>query len=240
MIGSASAYDSLEHNFSIIPPSGWTTEEEGIVIVLFSDPSLLTGASINIVAEETRGTFSQYILASKQSLETTLEDYVLVFEGSRIIGERNCYQIVSTYTYSGVDMKISQFLFLASGKGYVITCACRSSYYLISLLVFENSVATFRIKDPSSDTSDRTATILDSEALKIGIISAVVIAVTILIALMLLVRKKPKSPVPTNQMAEATVTDIGIDATTNQGFCRFCGAEIKADSSFCERCGKQL
>ena len=234
LVQSAFAYDNLEHNFSITPPSGWTTEEqEGMIVVLFGDPSIFKGASINIAVEETRATFSEYIQASKLGLETLLSGFVLDSEGSRIIGEKDCYQLEYTYTMLDFEFRVSQFLFLARGKAYAITCACLSDYYLETFLDFENCVSTFRIGE-SANTNDNNMLI-------IGVIVVyVILTVAILLAIVFLRKRKKESPSLTNQMTDAQVTKVSVSVTTSPKFCRYCGAETKSDAAYCDNCGKKI
>ena len=236
LIQSVSAFDNIEHNFTITPPSGWTTDElEGIIVVMFLEPSFHTGASINIAVEETHGTLAQYIDGAKSYVEDLFDDYVIVSEGSRIVGGMDCYNMVATYVYEGVELKASQFIFLESGKAYVITCSSFSSEYTSLLLDFENCVDTFRIGDSSSGTTSGDNTLI------IGLIIAVIVlAVAVLLAVILLRKRKTESPVMTNELANAPATDVRVEATTNPRFCRFCGAETKVDTVFCENCGKRL
>ena len=190
---SVFAYYNLEHSFSITPPGGWIAEDqEGIIVVLFTSPSLFTKASINIAVEEIDGTFSQYIAASKEGIETMLNDYVLVTEGNRIIDGLDCYQIVSTYTIAAVEFKASQYIFFENGKAYVITCACSLPEYDNLLLDFEDCVATFGLGDSleTSDTSDTGDTNSDTNVLMIGGIVAVLVLVVVVLLVILFLKKK--------------------------------------------------
>jgi hypothetical protein len=203
LVQSAFAYYNIEFDFSITPPSGWIiAEQEGKLAVLFTDPSSITGASIDVGIEEVFGTVSEYIEASKLSLQNTFSNYVLVSEDIGIIGGRDCYQIVSTYTMDGAEMKMSQFIFIEV-KSYVVTCRSLSPHYHDLASDFENCVASFRIGDSSSDTTDTTDTTFADYTLIIGlIVVGVIFAVAVLLAIIFLKRKGTEEPVTTDQIAD--------------------------------------
>lgn len=208
---SAFAYHNVEFDFSITPPSGWIIEEqEGKLAVLFTDPSSITGASIDVGVEEVAGSISQYIEASKISLQNTFSNYVLVSEDVDILGDMEFYQITSTYTTNGEEMKMSQFIFIEGEKSYVVTCRSLSSYYVDSISNFENCVTSFRIGDSSPDTpdttdiSDTSDTTSADYTLIIGLIVAgVIFAVAVLLVIMFLRRKRTEGPIITDQMTDA-------------------------------------
>ncbi|KON31905.1 hypothetical protein AC478_01800 [miscellaneous Crenarchaeota group-1 archaeon SG8-32-3] len=207
LVQSAFAYYNAEFDFSITPPSGWIIEEqEGKLAVLFTDPSSITGALIDVGIEQVTGTISQYIDASKLSLKTTFSNYVLVSEDIGTIGGRDCYQIVSTYTTNGEEMKMSQFIFIEKEKSYVVTCRSLLPHYVDSSSNFENCVSSFRIGDSTSntpDTTDTTDITAADYALIIGLIVAgVIIAVVILLVIMFIKRKGTESPIMTDQMTD--------------------------------------
>jgi len=186
----AYAYDNNEYGFSITPPTGWTIEEQtGLIAVMFVD----TGASINVVVEETHGTLSPYIAATKLQLATTFDNYVLISEGSRVIGGLDCYSIISTWTQLGYDFKAQQVIFVELGKAFVITCGAFESQYVNYILDFENSLASFRITGASQQ-----ATTLDNNNLIIMAI-IVVAVVVIAIAALFLLRKKSRVSEPPSQ-----------------------------------------
>lgn len=210
LVQSAFAYYNVEFDFSITSPSGWIIEEqEGKLAVLFTEPSSISGASIDVGIEEVFGTVSEYIEASKFSLQTTFSNYVLVSEDIGLIGGRDCYQIVSTYTMDGAEMKMSQFIFIEKEKSYVVTCRSLSPHYIDLASDFENCVASFRIGDSSSDTTDTTDTTDTSDTtstdytLIIGlIVVGVIFVVAVFLVIIFLKKKRTEDPIITDQMTD--------------------------------------
>jgi hypothetical protein len=149
---SAYAYDSTEYGFSIDKPQGWNLiEEEGIAVV-FSDLNVaITGASINVVVQETSLSLSDYVEGSKQSVASEHVNYVLESEGSRTVEGREGYELESTFTQTGLGIQIKQVIFVENGKGYVITVSAVASQYYKVLEIFEQTIESFRITINSSD-----------------------------------------------------------------------------------------
>ena len=208
----AYAYDNNKYGFSITPPTGWKVEEQtGSIAVIFTDTSPYTGASINVAVEETRGTLSAYVAGSKLQLASTLSNYTLVQEGSRVIGGLDCYAIISTWTpQSGMNVKMQQVFFVELGKAFVVTCAALESQYVNSLLNFENSLATFTITGVSQQaTTPYNNTLI--------IVAVVVAAVVIAIVALFLLRKKshvsepPPQTTPISPSPNILPTNLGGD-----------------------------
>lgn len=148
LINPIFGYENNEYGFSIEAPSGWAVNEDtgiALMVVMFTDPS--SGSSINVVVEETIGTLIPYVESSKNSLVTTFEDFILLSEGTRVIGGMTCYELVYTYELQGMNLKGKQIYFIESGKAYLITCTALETQYVNSLIAFENCLATFRIND---------------------------------------------------------------------------------------------
>jgi hypothetical protein len=184
LIQSAHAYYNSENDFSITPPTGWMVEEQtGVISVMFADYSSSSGATVVISVEETRLTLSEYTASAKLELNNTLDNWQLLSEGSRVIGGLDCYEIVSTWNYSGLGMKTKHAIFVENEKAFVLSCASLKGEYVNSALEFENCLASFKIGEEAS----KTGTTFDSTLI---IIIVVVVVVAIAIAAILMLRKK--------------------------------------------------
>ena len=179
LIQSAYAYYNSEHDFSITPPTGWMVEEQtGVISVMFADYSSSSGATVVISVEETRLTLSEYTASAKLELNNTLDNWQLLSEGSRVIGGLDCYEIISTWNYSGLGMKTKHAIFVENEKAFVLSCASLKGEYVNSALEFENCLASFKIGE-ASETVDNNL-----------IIIIVVVVVVIAIVAILMLRKK--------------------------------------------------
>ena len=235
---STFAYENAEYNFTINTPSMWEIDEDTgieLVLVTFIEPD--SRASINIVIEETRGTLLDYIEGSKVGLAGSFDDYVLVYEGSRVIGGLDCYEIVSTWTESDtLELKMKQIIFVEDGIGYVLTCGSLESDYSTYLVDFENSVTSFRI------TSDSATSPLNLDSLII--IGFVIIAIIVLLLVLFMFRrtKNVQSSIqqPDSGYSSPEIADVKVNVGSSPKFCRHCGAETKIDTVFCDNCGKRL
>ena len=180
LIQSAYAYYNSEHDFSITPPTGWMVEEQtGVISVMFADYSSSSGATVVISVEETRLTLSEYTASAKLELNNTLDNWQLLSEGSRVTGGLDCYEIVSTWNYSGIGMKTKHAIFVENEKAFVLSCASLKGEYVNSALEFENCLASFKIGEEASKTVDNNL-----------IIIIVVVVVVIIIVAILMLRKK--------------------------------------------------
>ena len=180
LIQSAYAYYNSEHDFSITPPTGWMVEEQtGVISVMFADYSSSSGATVVISVEETRLTLSEYTASAKLELNNTLDNWQLLSEGSRVIGGLDCYEIISTWNYSGLGMKTKHAIFVENEKAFVLSCASLKGEYVNSALEFENCLASFKIGEEASTTVDNNL-----------IIIIVVVVVVIAIVAILMLRKK--------------------------------------------------
>jgi hypothetical protein len=151
---SVYAYDNTEYCFSIDEPAvGWNLleDEEGITVAFIDPNARVTGASINVVVQVTNLGFSAYVDSSKQSAVGEYYDYILVSEGSRIVGGREGYELVSTFFQRGIGIKIKQVIFMENGKGYIVTVGAVQSQYDNFLGIFEDTIESFRITIDSSD-----------------------------------------------------------------------------------------
>jgi len=137
------AYGNVQYGFSINPPSGWSVEEEaGEFPVTFVNYD--TFSNINVGVEVTSKTLSEYVAYSKPSLQT-LNDYILVSEGSRVINGLNSYEIVFTMTDDELEYELKQVIIVQNGKAYVISCTALKSEYANSASAFEQSIQSFQL-----------------------------------------------------------------------------------------------
>ena len=146
-----SAYDNLAHGFSITPPSGWSIEEntsEGVIVMFRDIPS---GSTISVVGEEASYSLLELVAIMKQTLTDYYENYTFVSEGSREIGGLDCYEIVYTNTYLGINWKNKLVFFVDLGKYFLVTCSAVESQYANYSLDFENCIETFRITGAQQD-----------------------------------------------------------------------------------------
>jgi len=155
-VSSAQAYTNEEYKFSIDPPSGWTVGNATAgVIVSFDGPSQGYGISINIEVESlaTNMTVEQYAAAAKNVLLTTLDNYTSISTSTRVINGVDAYELVSTFTSGGIDIKLKQVLLVKTQKAYIITYGGLPTIYPQYLSIFESSVETFKIIEPTPSLS---------------------------------------------------------------------------------------
>jgi hypothetical protein len=244
------AYHNSEYGFSITPPTGWGTMDLQGVVIAFADPSVATsGGSINVVTEETRGTLAQYVAGTKTTLATTFNNYNLVSEGSLLVNGLDCYSIVSTWTQSNTDLKAQQVIFVENGRAYVITCGAFVPKYVDVVADFLPSIQSFMIDSvstvPTASSSSLNDTSNNSNSVAtIAIIAVVIIALVAVTAISFLKRKQKTdygNNVSSNSASSAsTLMSNSHDVNGAPQFCRYCGAQTKSDSIFCDNCGKQL
>jgi hypothetical protein len=156
-------------------------ENEGAVAVLFTDK--YGDASINVVVEETRATLSEYVASSKQSLASTLDNYHLKSEFSRVIGGLDCYELIATWTLQNVTLRMWQVVFVENGKAFIITCETPNSRYFNHTTEFENAILSFRITSQANGLG-----------LIVGVAFVAAVAIAI-VAIFFLRRKKPESTI---------------------------------------------
>jgi len=164
-------------------PGAWWSmqkENEGAVAVLFTDK--YGDASINVVVEETRATLSEYVASSKQSLASTLDNYHLKSEFSRVIGGLDCYELIATWTLQNVTLRMWHVVFVENGKAFIITCETPNSQYFLHTTEFENAILSFRITSQANGLGLIVAVALIAAAVAIAIV-----------AIFFLGRKKPES-----------------------------------------------
>lgn len=248
----AFAYHNSDYGFSFSPPDGWSSVDVSGVIVAYRDPNAATtGASINVVTEETRGTLLQYATASKSYVSSTFNNYNLVSEGSLIINGLDCYILISTWTQSGIDFKAQQVLFLENDRAFVISAIAYTSQYGDAIAYMLPSIQSFAIDGLSDSQESVSPSIIQNTQTSDGanlvaiaaILAVVIIAIIAIIATVSLrKRQRPDNKSPSvvhNQPPSPPVVNANYNTDTSK-FCRHCGVPIKADSAFCDSCGQKL
>jgi hypothetical protein len=259
-IQSVSAYDSGQYEFSITPPSGWQVEENPseMVVVAFVDPSLTSGASINIVVKEgVEASMEDWTNADTEYITTYLssifDNFQLLFNGQRIVNGVNGYEFICTTSINGVEMKMEQVIFTGNGKMYVITCTALSSEYSSKVVDFTQCIESFKINSLASASPNSNITNSSDSGYGL-IIGLIVLIVVLLVVSIIVVLKREKmatnnSNYPINNNQQTTppppkYNQPNISIETKQvdtpNFCRYCGKTTKTDTVFCESCGKRL
>ncbi len=240
LIQSVYAYDNAEYGFSITPPTGWSIGEDTgneFVVVIFRDPKLV--AAINVVVEEVSDvTLSQYVTSGKRYAEAMSENYSLVSEGPRVVGELNGYQTDNTAIQNNETVKVRQVIFVENHKAYVITCGTIATEYSNMLADFENSINSFKI----TPTSQNDTTNSSQDYTLIGVLTIIAIVALVAIALYSVHNRKQKLMRMNNPIVTTSTLNSQI---VNQNeikskFCRYCGMDNKKDAVFCEKCGKNI
>lgn len=194
--GSVQAYTNNTYGFSITPPTGWTVEEPSYAAVVFLGP--IQGGfrvNVNIQVEGTTLTLEQYVAYGKQNLQT-FQDFHLISESPRTINNVSAYELVFTFTYSGVNVQEKQVCLVKYGKAFIITYAALPTTYQNYLTAFENSVQTFQISSqPPPPQAPADGTFLGLQWW-IWVILIVIIASIAATAAVMLHRKKPPPTQP--------------------------------------------
>ncbi len=233
---SAFAYENAEYGFSVTPPESWKIfedEDEEMFIAIWQHPDIPAG--ILIVVEEIQDwTLSQYIENGKTDL-AKLENYTLVSEGPRTIGELNGYQIDFTFNQDEYFIKTSKIAFTENNKGYSITIQALVSDFPDTLLKVEESINSFKITPISQND---TITSFQDYTL-IGVITGIGIVALVGYALYSVHNRKQKLNNPTVTASSAS-NQVVNQNEINVKFCRYCGMDNKKDAVFCEKCGKNI
>ncbi|MEM3759644.1 MAG: DcrB-related protein [Candidatus Bathyarchaeia archaeon] len=145
-VNTVQAYTNNKYGFSIEPPSGWSVIEPSWATVAVIGPTEHGfTVNVNIQVETTSMSLNEYISASRQQLQN-LEDFYEISEGSRTINNVNAYEIVYTWTYSGITVQQKQVWLVKGGKAFVITYSAAPATYSKYLPAFESSLQTFKIE----------------------------------------------------------------------------------------------
>lgn len=228
-VGSAQAYTNKEHSFSIDQPTGWTVREDVPgVVVAFVGPTE-GGFTVNIVITveslATTVTLSQYVSAAKGQFQTTYVNFAIVSEGARVISGLDAYELVYTFTYSGVNIKDKVVILIREKKAYLIIYTAGLTTYGNYLSVFESSVGTFKFIEPTP------------WYIEYWYIWVILGASAAVLAFYLLRRRKAGMAPP--PMAPA-YTPSPPPPPTPSTYCLGCGAPSPPGVAFCPKCGRKI
>lgn len=143
VIPVTNAYENLEYDFSITPPSGWSVDEVGedIVVEFVNYDSF---SYIMVGQEMTNLNLSEYVTYGTSDNEQWYTNYFLVSERSRVINGLNCYEIVFTLT-DDLEFQLKQVFFVKNDRAYIISCTALKSEYATDNVAFEQSIQSFQL-----------------------------------------------------------------------------------------------
>ena len=143
------AYTSVERNFSIDAPSGWTVDDTstGAEVYFFGPTEQDFTVNINVIVGSTTMTLEQYVSADLDNLPSALDNFELVSESTRVINEVDSCELVCTFSGDYNDVMAKQVILIHANTVYVITCATLPTTYQKYLSDFESSIETFQIID---------------------------------------------------------------------------------------------
>jgi len=180
------AYVSSAHGFSINPPTGWSTDASGSfgTLVIFYGPTESNfRVNMNVVVEATSLSLADYVSAAKSQLSSGLTNYNIVSEGAITIGGLGAYQLVATFTQGTFSIKDMQILFVENHEAYVVTSTALQSNYDTYSPAFTESVQTFNLTGAEFPWT--------------LVIIGVAIAVSIVIGLTVILRRRKHGVTPT-------------------------------------------
>lgn len=192
IIPFAQAYDNSVHNFSITPPSGWSTEEnvQGVIVQFVGPADPDTGAvNINVYVVETDQTLEDVVSETKQSWSSTLANYSLISEGSSNINGHNGYELEISFQSNGYKIKQDTVLFVENGRMFQVSYVAGPATYNTYFNTYVESLQTFQIKSPPSSFSFEIWGI----PLLLSVIAVIAI---VIVAVVVLSRRKRKSESP--------------------------------------------
>jgi outer membrane protein assembly factor BamB len=230
------------YGFSIKPPTSWSQLRNlSPYTVEFKDYTELHIMSIVVVS--TSQTLMGFISSLKNSFKDYYDNYAIVSENTRKIGDLTGYEIVKWQaTNSGSDsyFETKELVFVDNGKAYGIMCLAPVSDYESYLPIFEQSLQTFRL--PNSTIGETNSPI---SGFIIGLIIGIIIWIVV-VAYFLWRRKTHKENLllerakAVETIASQTNVPSGQRVTNEPRFCLNCGAENDVDTVFCQKCGKPV
>lgn len=150
-----SVYTNQEHGFSITPPTGWTTDESGILgmLVVFytteNDYDIEGNAfrsNINIATDTTSGlSFEDYIDATKEQLPLLLQNYRLLEEATVEVDSRPGKLLTGTFTQGVFDVTNYQLIVLKDETVFVVTASTLSEVWDNQKDTLKNSLLTLKL-----------------------------------------------------------------------------------------------
>lgn len=132
---TAVPYTNAAHNLSIIPPSGWKTEEgaaQGIIVMFTSPKEDITdstpfSASMNIATQPAKGaSLAALVSASKKELKTTV-GATIENEQATALNRINAYRIDMTVGSGANTRKVMQVYLIENNNVYVVSAVALES-----------------------------------------------------------------------------------------------------------------
>jgi hypothetical protein len=147
LIESIYAYDNVKYGYSISPPDGWTVDENSdLTSVTFNPPPAYAGASFSIVVDESGGfTAVQIATAARQMLPLVFNNFTLLGESARMVGELNGYKLEYTVVQGVMELRLAQVIFVKNAYQYILTYGGLSTQYESLVPDFESSVNSLQI-----------------------------------------------------------------------------------------------
>ncbi len=145
----AQAYTNEQANFSITPPSGWTTKENvpGVIVQFIGPADPDTGAvNINVDAVETDLSLQGVVSETKQSWATSLSDYTLISEGESVVNGQNGYKLEISFENNGKTVKQHTMLFVENDQMYQVNYVAGPTTYNQYFGTYLDSLETFKIE----------------------------------------------------------------------------------------------
>ena len=147
LIESIYAYDNVKYGYSISPPNGWTVDENpDLTSVTFNPPPAYAGASFSVIVDDSEGfTAVQIATAARQMLPLVFNNFTLLGESARTVGELNGYKLEYTVIQGIMELRLAQVIFVKNAYQYVLTYGGLSTQYDALVPDFESSVNSLQI-----------------------------------------------------------------------------------------------
>lgn len=142
-------YSHPVYRFAITPPPGWQVVEPGPgkAIVAFVGP-VRGGAPphISIEVHDAKGlTLEKYTRESKQSAKRNLQDYVLLSERDRRVGNLKAHEVNIAFRERRILVGARILYTISGGRLYVVNSTCLLPQFSRNAAIFEKALATFRV-----------------------------------------------------------------------------------------------
>jgi len=167
-----SKYVNNAYGFSIIPPSGWSTQEAAAVdkntpiVVFIGEYEERFAPTINIMRDSLHGlSFDDYAKAAKESVVNDLSshNYLLIGWKKKEVNNMLAYEHIYTFTFEGKILKADQYFFATNTTGFAITYTALPHAYDKYSKDFNQSILSFKLKNgllASSPVQAHTAQML--------------------------------------------------------------------------------
>jgi len=143
-------YRNREHNFGIVPPTGWATQKgSNIVVVTFMSPQ--EGAAdafrenINVVVEKLprQMTTEEYAKECRRAMTAALVDLETVSDTAQDLNGQASRRYVSTYRTGAANIKSLVYVTAKGKRAYVITCSALPETFGDYEKTFDDCCGTF-------------------------------------------------------------------------------------------------